>query len=233
MNISELFLKALNYFKSLLAETFFVFQEMNEESRAFRAQEPPLQKPLETKKQETVLVPSAVNQMEAYFQAQKECAVLASHIVEGMKDFPSSLNIKPYEYEVAVPVQKVNNGLFLVKLYKTDPEIRLSKAKFENELRPELNRRFEKVRLNAVEENQGAVDDFNSAFKRLQMKYGCVDPSSYIWAQDDYAQIEADYNNTISKNTKYLNPIWVDNYEDKGVFVLISVHFGCNGVVQF
>ena len=219
--------------KAFINEAISTFNDVAKESAEFRAQEPPLRKPVETKKQETALTTSAVNQMEAYFQAQKECAVLASHIVEGMKDFPSSLNIEPYEYEVAVPVQKINNGLFLVKLYKTDPEIRLSKAKFENELRPELNRRFEKVRLNAVEENYEALDDFNSAFKRLQMKYGCDDPLSYIWAQDDYAQIEADYNNTISKNTKYLNPIWVNNYEDKGVFVLIFVYAGWNGVVQF
>lgn len=201
--------------------------EVVEESRTFCAQEQPCVPP--SAKPCTANSPAdAMAQMQTQTISQNVCYCLALHIVHLMRDFPNHLYIEPYNETVAVPLADLGNGYYAVKFYKTDPTVELKSSQFAVELRPELNRRAEMVRLSTVQELNKAADLYYATKNRIICSCSTSDAESY----SELVQAYLEYDNVVSHNGILLNSLNFIRMTDYGNYVVVNFTacYDCRGV---
>lgn len=201
--------------------------EVVEESRTFCAQEqpcvPPSAKPCTSNSQA-----DAMAQMQDQLYSESVCSCLALQIVKLMRDFPKHLNIEAYTETVAVPLADLGNGCFAVKFYKTDAAVELKASQFSVELKPELNRRAEMVRLSAVQEINKATDLYYATLAKLNNSY----PQGGSAYCNQLADAYIEYCNVKSCNEQLLINLNFTNMCDYGTYVVVkfSACYDCRGV---
>lgn len=213
------------------------FDSINEpvaDSREFRKNErsSAASRPKATSVTTPVVATCPSNTYAEQMLAQKQCAALAAHIVRGMADFPSHINIEPYNNAISVPLWKIDNSTFVVKFYKKDCSREFTLSDFRVELQRELNDRMTKVSYAALQEIQRAKEYFCQTCQLIEYNYlnmvaqSCYDTSHL---QCEYAKAQLDCNNAISSNYVYLNNLHFSNLTDKGTYVLVIFTASYNG----
>lgn len=215
--------------KELLRAILSVVKSVIDDSKAFREQEKACPKPKPAQAPKPSIAPAANVDMT---NAQRECACLARHIVKGLVDFPTHINIKPYSDSVAVIIDKFGNNEFSVRFYKKDPSKQITSSDFHVELERELNRRMESVQLGAIE----AIDCAKVTLSHTQENLWCQynDPCSPYYGNDyryfkELQSAKRAYSSDFSINYSLLNTLCFYNLDDMGSYVVVYFTAGYNG----
>lgn len=222
----------MSKFKALANATLNAINEVVQDSKEFRKQEKACQK---TKPVSTVSSVPQVNPVDiAAVQAQsrRECACLACHIAKAMVNFPTHINIHPYDSAVAVVISKLDNNKFSVKFDKKDPSEEFTTSNFHVELQTELNRRVEFVQSRAVQAIEAANTAFSLAEQNLYVKYNHPASPYYGYGfgyYDDLQSAQLDYDSAIADNRVFLNTIHFYSLVDMGNYVVVTFTAGYNG----
>lgn len=221
----------MNKMKEFLYSVFDTVKQVNDESNAFRAQEKPCTKTVSAKQPEAT--PCASNTCaNATLQTKYECSALSRCIARALIDFPSHINIQAPSHAVAIPVAKLENGTFAIKLYKNDPSKEFSSSSFSVELQPELNTRVERVQLEAIQDFSQADDTLSQIIQRLTVEYN--NPYSPYFGDVSHYNCNVnlaiqDHNQFEKHNRCYLNSIRFSSLLDCGHYVVVYFTAGYNG----
>lgn len=157
----------------------------------------------------------------AYICEQNLLTDLTQHLIRGLAELPDYLKLKEVTHDVALPIKRIGNNTFVIRLEKNTNE-KISYTFFHNTIKPNLNERMKKVVFNAGQEIMKASAIYREELTNLYYlamscnEYDCNYNYNYFDTKEQ--ELLKEYNLVWQDNYRFLNMITFLNCVDNGYY---------------